>query len=165
MADGSSGPAIIQKICPSMVVGNHNESLAPLFIMQTLGKYEMILGLGWMEAHGVLLDPDSRTLYFKPGHCTHPQAIPKLPAQPLVPTTEDTAAPKLPSPVQILRRPLGQNRQLWDNRDALRTMERELSRFKNPVQPKTKEKRPEPPNYCQLLSVNNFFHYLKQPGT
>ena len=164
MADGSSGPSIIQKICPSMEINQHWESLAPLFVMQTLGKYDMILGLSWMEIHGVVLDAATQTLHFKTDHCTHPQRPPTiLPPEPTLP--EPTEPGKTPPTIQILRRPVGKNHHVWDRRDALRTMEKELARTENPRTPRQKVKSKANTSHCRLLNAKAFFLCLKEKGT
>lgn len=130
--------------------------------MQTLRRYDMILGLRWMEAHGVLLDPSTRSLQFKKDHCTHPQKQPvRNPSPPPQPAVEDIREPF--EPVQILRRSVGRNRREWDQRDSLRQMERELVKTENP-----KAKKAEPKvgtSNCRMLSAEAFYLYLKQEGT
>ena len=62
-------------VYPCLEVAGYRELTSPLLITN-LGKHNMILGLPWMEAHGVVLDLHQRRLLFKENVCTHTGALP-----------------------------------------------------------------------------------------
>ena len=68
--DGRAAKPITHAIYPTLTVGTHTESLAPLLITK-LGNHPMILGRPWMKKHGVIIDMTNNSLAFWPGHCTH----------------------------------------------------------------------------------------------
>lgn len=53
-------------------------------MITNLGNHQMILGMPWLEAHGVVADFAARMLLFKPYHCTHAGALPDPAGIPLV---------------------------------------------------------------------------------
>ena len=68
--DGRAAQPVTHAIYPTLSVGNHTESLAPLLITK-LGQHPMILGRPWMKKHGILLDMINDSITFSPGYCTH----------------------------------------------------------------------------------------------
>lgn len=64
---------VTHKILPGLEVAGHRESNASLFIAD-IGRHDVILGLPWMQQHGVVIDPGARQLRFKKGVCDHPGA-------------------------------------------------------------------------------------------
>lgn len=111
--NGKPAERITHGVYPSLDIAGHRESTAPLMITH-LGNHQMILGLPWLERHGVIADFQARTLMFKPGVCTHAGALPKpqgatmLPwGQPLPSVSLPTPppSPKLDRPRTILKRP------------------------------------------------------------
>ena len=82
--DGRAAKPITHAIYPTLTVGDHIESLAPLLITK-LGNHPMILGRPWMKKHGVIIDMTNNSLAFWPGHCTHIRAISLL-SPPSLPT-------------------------------------------------------------------------------
>ncbi|KAK0637673.1 Transposon Tf2-12 polyprotein [Lasiodiplodia hormozganensis] len=142
-----------------MEIHDHWESLAPLLVMQNLGKYDMILGLGWMEAHGVKLDLTTQSLSFKKDHCSHSSKPAPLPT----PSTP-APTPKRPAfqPKRILRRSVGKNKHDWDVRDALRNMDNDLAKKENP--PRSPLASNADISQCQMVSADEFSKYLKTEG-
>ena len=91
--DGRAAKPITHAIYPTLTVGTHTESLAPLLITK-LGNHPMILGRPWMKKHGVIIDITNDSLAFWPGHCTHIGATsPTTLSQPRLPT--ETAAVRI----------------------------------------------------------------------
>ena len=83
--DGRAAQPVTHAIYPTLSVGSHTESLAPLLITK-LGHHPMILGRPWMKKHGVLLDMINDCISFSLGYCSHPGA-PSVPV-PTMPTDE-----------------------------------------------------------------------------
>ena len=81
-------------------VGGHSESTAPLLITN-LGKHDIILGLPWIEKHGVIIDARHRRLMFQAGTCHHPGALPNLSETKLHRWTSRSSL-KLPRPIKII---------------------------------------------------------------
>ena len=86
--DGRAAKPITHAIYPTLTVGTHTESLAPLLITK-LGNHPMILGRPWMKKHGVIIDMTNNSLAFWPGHCTHIRAT--SPLSPLSLSTKTAA--------------------------------------------------------------------------
>ena len=89
--DGRAAKPITHAIYPTLTVGTHTESLAPLLITK-LRNHPMILGRPWMKKHGVIIDMTNNSLAFWPGHCTHIGATSLL-SPPSLPT--ETAAVRI----------------------------------------------------------------------
>lgn len=68
--NGATAPLVTHAIYPRLRIGDHVESLCPLFIT-TLGKHSIILGKAWMKQHGVLLDMVNDRVMFTKDHCQH----------------------------------------------------------------------------------------------
>ena len=68
--DGRTARPMTYAIYPTLSVGNHTESLAPLLITK-LGQHPIILGRPWRKKHGALLDMIHDFIIFSPGFCTH----------------------------------------------------------------------------------------------
>ncbi|GME64609.1 hypothetical protein ASPGLDRAFT_125098 [Neofusicoccum parvum] len=86
VADGRSGKPITYKICPHLQVKDHWEATSPLLIMD-LGNHDMLLGKGWLQAHGALPDANSNSVTFKPNFYTHPGRPAAAEPRKLDPTT------------------------------------------------------------------------------
>ena len=96
--DGKVAKPITHAIYPTLTVGDHIESLAPLLITK-LRNYLMILGQPWMKKHGVIIDMTNNSLAFWPGHYTHIRATsllspPSLPTETAAVTIEEDITPQ-----------------------------------------------------------------------
>ena len=90
--DGRAARPVTHAIYPTLSVGNHIESLAPLLITK-LGQHPMILGRPWMKKHGVLLDMIHDSITFSPGFCTHlGTSLSPIPPKPIEETKEISEA-------------------------------------------------------------------------
>ncbi len=83
--DGRATQPVTYAIYPTLSVGSHTESLAPLLITK-LGYHRMILGRPWMKKHGVLQDIINDYISFSPGYCSNLGA--PLVSVPTMPTAE-----------------------------------------------------------------------------
>ena len=103
--DGRAAKPITHAIYPTLTVGTHTESLAPLLITK-LGNHPMIFSRPWMKKHGVIIDMTNNSLAFWPGHCTYIEATsPTTLSQPRLPM--ETAAvriEKVVTPRKIIKK-------------------------------------------------------------
>ena len=83
--DGRAAQPVTHAIYPTLSVGNHTESLAPLLITK-LGQHPMILGRPWMKKYGILLDMINDSITYFPRYCMHLGA----PLFPIPPKPEGT---------------------------------------------------------------------------
>lgn len=73
-------------IHPQLTVCGHTESLAPCVILEQ--RYPLMLGLPWLEKHGVWIDGPNRRIEFKPGYCDHIGALHRCKDMPPLPTQD-----------------------------------------------------------------------------
>ena len=72
--DGKVAQPVTYVIYPTLSIGSHTKSLAPLLISKS-GYHPMIFGCLWMKKHGVLLDMINNYISFSPGYYSHPKAL------------------------------------------------------------------------------------------
>ena len=96
--DGRAAKPITYAIYPTLTIGTHTESLAPLLITK-VGNHPMIFGQPWIKKHGVIIDMTNDSLAFWPGHYTHIGATsllspPSLPTETAAVTIEEDITPR-----------------------------------------------------------------------
>ena len=73
LADDSSEHSLTQMAMIKVRMGCHVEEL--LCLVAPLGRFDVILGMPWVEDHGVSIDGEDRSLLFKSEKCQH-QCLP-----------------------------------------------------------------------------------------
>jgi hypothetical protein len=68
--NGYEADPITEAVFPSLQILGHSETLSP-FLITNLDDADILLGMRWMEKHGVMVDTPHRTLHFLPGYCDH----------------------------------------------------------------------------------------------
>ena len=69
LADNSSEHTLTQMAQVNFQLGDHAEELWCL--VTPLGKFDIIVGMPWLQDHGVSIDGDDRSLLFKSERCLH----------------------------------------------------------------------------------------------
>ncbi|MCJ1419807.1 hypothetical protein MMC32_006163, partial [Xylographa parallela] len=71
--EGKPLQAISYALYTRLSLGGHAEDLCP-FAIASLGRHQVIIGLGWLKRHGAYLDTINNNVVFKAGYCQHPGA-------------------------------------------------------------------------------------------
>jgi hypothetical protein len=106
--NGYEADPITEAVFPSLQISGHLETLSP-FLITNLDDSDIIIGMRWLEKHGVMVDAPHRSLYFMPGYCDHstvePTKITTLQEPSVSLDVADKPAPYKAVPTQILARP------------------------------------------------------------
>lgn len=98
LADNSTEHALTRMAMIKIRLGDHVEEVPCL--VTPLGKFDLILGMPWVEEHGVSIEGDNRSLLFKSEHCLHHCISSQQPSR--VPSkTPPEGRPKLKPPREL----------------------------------------------------------------
>ena len=71
--EGKPLQAISYALYTRLSLGGHAKDLCP-FAIASLGRHQVIIGLGWLKRHGAYLDTINNNVVFKADYCQHPGA-------------------------------------------------------------------------------------------